>query len=62
MAVSIGDAHLVATGFRQIRLPAEELARLAQSPTQVRGGLASEACRSLFETWRAAQEAPASTW
>jgi tRNA(Arg) A34 adenosine deaminase TadA len=46
---SIDDAERA--GFRQIHFAAEELARVANSATRVRGGLASDACRALFAEW-----------
>jgi guanine deaminase len=47
---SIADA--AAAGFSELRLPAEELARLGGSPLRVEGGLLAEECRALFHLWR----------
>ncbi len=47
---TIADAERA--GFRQIHLPAGELAALAGSRTRVAGGLLADACRALFDEWR----------
>jgi len=47
---AIADA--AAAGFSELRVAAQELARMGGSPVVVEGGLLAEECRALFEEFR----------
>jgi guanine deaminase len=47
---AIADA--AAAGFSELRLAAQELARMGGSPLIVEGGLLAQECRALFEEFR----------
>jgi tRNA(Arg) A34 adenosine deaminase TadA len=49
---SIADA--AAAGFRELPVPAAELARLGGSPLEIRGGVMQPECAALFDEWRRA--------
>lgn len=44
-------------GFRELALPAEEMARRGKSPIKLEGGVLAEECAGLFGEWKAAGKA-----
>ncbi len=46
-------ADAAAVGFNELHLPAAELVRAGQSSVSLESGLLAEACRALFDQWRA---------
>lgn len=50
-------ADAARAGFRELTIPAEDMARLGRSPVKLQGGVLAGACAQLFEEWRAAGKA-----
>lgn len=44
-------------GFRELTIPAEDMARLGGSGVEVRGGMLAAECAALFDAWRASGRA-----